>query len=258
MKISFTSCAALIAGLAVTGIAHAQTSTGPASSSLSPSVPVVEGAPPSAYAWAGAWFSNHYAGGYGGAMKALNRDNSLWDDGFVVRLDASGGHYNYYTAGLSNVNVSTVDADVMLGYRKNTDIGNISAYVGPSYLTHNNPDPAAPIHGSKVGATFLAEYNNTVNKNLEFYLQGRFATPFSTYSAAGRVLYKVAGDVWLGPEVTLYGNNAPYQEISVGPFLKVNTHFGEVGFSGGYRHPVRAGNADGYFASVYFAVPLHP
>jgi hypothetical protein len=258
MKNSLSSCAAFVGALAVAGVAHAQASGEPASPSLSPSVPVVEGAPPSAYVWAGAWFSNHYAGGYGGVLKALNRDSSLWDDGFVVRLDVSGGRYTYNTPGLSNVNVGTVDADVMLGYRKNTAIGNIGAYVGPSYVAHNNPDPAASIRGSKVGATFRAEYANTTNKNLEFHLQGRFSTPFSTYSADAQVLYKISGDVWLGPEVTLYGNNAPYQEISVGPFLKVNTHFGEVGVSGGYRHPVRAGNADGYFASVYFAVPIHP
>jgi hypothetical protein len=258
MKSSFTSYAALIAGLAVAGIAHAQASGEPASSSLSPSVPAVEGAPPAAYVWAGTWFSNNYVGGYGGVMKALNHDDSLWDDGFVVRLDASGGHYTYNAPGFSNVSVGTVDADVMLGYRKNTDAGNIGAYVGPSYLTHDNPDRAASIRGSQVGAAFLTEYANTFNKNLEVYLQGRFSTPFSTYSAAGRVLYKVVGDVWVGPEMTLYGNDSPYQEITVGPFVKLNTHFGEVGVSGGYRHPFKAGNADGYFASVYFSLPIRP
>lgn len=258
MKSSFTSYAAFVAGLAAAGIAHAQTSGEPASSSVSPSVPAAEGAPPAAYVWAGGWFSNHYAGGYAGGMKALNKDNSLWDDGFVVRLDVSGGRYTYNAPGFLDKNIGTVDADVMLGYRNNTDKGTFGVYVGPAYLTHDNSDPAASIRGSKTGAAVLAEYSNTINKNLEVYLQGRFATPFSTYSTTGRVLYKIADDVWLGPQVTLNGNDAPYKELTAGPFLKFNTHFGEIGFTGGYRHPMKSGNADGYFASVYFAVPIRP
>lgn len=257
MKGSITSMAALAAAMAMAGAAHAQTSAEPASAAVSPSVAPVAGAQaPSAYAWGGAWFSNHYAGGYGGAMKALNADNSLWDDGAVVRVDVSGGRYTYNAVGFSDEDVGIVDATVMVGYRKNTDNGSFSAYVGPAYIEHDNDDPAASIRGSEFGAAVLAEYVNRPSQNVELYLQGRFSSPFSTYGGAARALYRVSEGVWLGPQVTLYGNDATYQEITVGPFAKVNTTFGEIGVTGGYRHPTKSGNKDGYFASVYFALPL--
>jgi len=262
MKGSFTSMAVLAAALAAAGLApgaaHAQTSAQPASSAVTTPTPVDgdAAAPPTAYGWGGVWFSNHYAGGYGGVMQSLKRDGSLWEDGPVMRLDVSGGQYTYNNApAYVGEEVGIVDADIMVGYRKFTDSGTFSGWVGPAYIEHDNPDPAAAIRGSKFGAAFLGEYQNTFNKNLEVSLQGRFATPFSTWSAAARGLYKVSGPLWLGPQATLYGND-DYKELTVGPFAKLNTSFGEVGVTGGYRHPMTSGNKDGYFASVYFAVPL--
>lgn len=260
MKGSFTSMAVLAAALAAAavapGAAHAQASAQPASSAVSPSVPTETAAPPTAYGWGGVWFSNHYAGGYGGVMQSLKPDGSLWEDGPAMRFDVSGGQYTYNNGpAYVGEEIGVVDVDLMVGYRKFTQSGTFSGWVGPAFIQHDNPDPAASIRGSKLGAAVLGEYQNTFNKNLEVSLQGRFATPFSTWSAAARGLYKVSGPLWVGPQVTLYGNDN-YKELTVGPFAKLNTSFGEVGVSGGYRHPITSGNKDGYFASVYFSVPL--
>lgn len=69
-------------------------------------------------------------------------------------------------------------------------------------------------------------------------------------------MFRTSEAVWIGPQVTLYGNNAPYQESTFGPNVKINTDFGELGFSGGYRHVYTSGNPDGYFASIYLGLPI--
>ena len=224
--------------------------------SLSPVPTKAEAGAASAYAWAGTWFSNHYLGGYLGAMKALNETDDLWADGFILRADASGGSYRYDAPGFVDVQVGTLDSDVMLGYRKNVGKGAFSAFVGPSYAFHHNPDPAADLRGDEFGVKILAEYSGLLDQNLEGSLQGSYRTTFSTYSVAGRMLYHASDAVWIGPQVTLFGNEAPYREGTFGAVLKVNAKFGEIGLSGGYRHVYTSGNSDGYFASAYLGIPI--
>jgi hypothetical protein len=247
---------AIVACAAFAGAAQAQSGAEPVSPSVAPTVFQGEPGSASAYAWAGTWFSNHYLGGYVGAMKALNETDDLWSDGFVVRFDASGGSYSYNATGFRNVDVGTLDADVMLGYRKRTGSGTFSIYAGPSYAFHQNPDHAADIRGTQWGAKFLAQYSAQLRDDLSGDIQGSYSTAFDTYSVAGQLLYRVSDQVWLGPQVTLYGNNAPYQESTFGPLMKIMTTFGEIGFSAGYRHVYTSGNPDGYFASVYVGMPI--
>ncbi|WP_293681267.1 cellulose biosynthesis protein BcsS [uncultured Phenylobacterium sp.] len=255
MKCSFAPHVAFVAGLVLAGVAHAQGSASSASSSPTPAAPATEGAPPSGYAWAGAWVSNDYAGGYAGALRTFNADNSLYDSGFAVRGDISGGEYSYSAPGFLDRNVSLVDADVMVGYRKRAGAGTLSGYVGLAYIDHDNPDPAARPRGSKTGLALRGEYQITPDSRTEIHLQARYATPFQTWSGSGRVLWKVSDRVSLGPEVSLT-RNSRHREVSVGPHMKLRTGAGELGFSAGYRHPTKSGAADGYYAAAYLAAPF--
>lgn len=225
------------------------------------SAPGGSGAPPLAYVWAGTWFSNHYDGGYVGGMTSLG-NNNLWGDGFVVRLDASGGQYNYPLGNGNTQNVPMYDASVMLGYRKRLDnASTLTVFFGPSVETHQNSDPNAAISGTEAGARVFVDYSNKLNANTEFDLQGGYASPFASYNTTARLIFQVAPKLWVGPQATLYGNRSPYQEETFGGYLKYAADFGDVGFSAGYRHPsiTTAGSltkGDGYFASVYLGVPI--
>ena len=252
--VSFLS-AASIAVLVALAPAQAQQPGEPINPSLTPA-PTGEGGPASAYAWAGGWFSNHYAGGYAGIMKALNDSDDLWSDGFSFRVDGSGGSYTYDSMGFNNINVDTYDVDAMIGYRAKVNKGMFSIYVGPTYQSHDNPDPAADIRGSEFGAKVLADISGPLADNLDGYAQGSFSTAFSTYSLTGRLLWHVSDTVWLGPQATLFGNNAPYSESTFGPYLKFNTNFGEIGVAAGYRHAYTSGHSDGYFATIYLGLPI--
>lgn len=254
MKFSFAPPVALIAGLAIAGAANAQESAGTSSATI-PGAPVTEGAPPSGYAWGGAWISNHYQGGYAGAVKALNAENSLYESGFAIRGDINVGEYGYNTSGLTDHEVGLVDADLMLGYRSSTEGGTLSAYVGVAYVDHDNSDPTAPLRGSETGLAVALEYQHTPNTQTEIQLQARYASPFETWSGSGRILWDVSDRFSIGPEVAL-SNNRDYSEVTIGPHLRVRAGAGELGFSAGYRHPTRTEDDDGYYASAYFALPI--
>lgn len=237
--------------------ANAQPTEQPGFMPIVPALTVGKGTAPSTYGWAGTWFSNSYVGGYAGLMRTLNKSNNLWDDGFFIRFDSTGGSYNYSSVSYGSADVGMWTGDLMLGYRKRIDTtGTLSVSLGPAFEYHNNPDPAADIRGTEVGAKILAEYSSTIDQNFQVNLQGSFATPFSVYAASGRVLYQVVDKVWVGPQATLYGNNAPYQEGTFGAFVKVDTEYGEFGVSGGYRRPFTSGDPDGYFASLFFGLPI--
>lgn len=237
---------------------HAQSrEQNPVSTAATPVIPVGEGGPAPAYAWAGTWFSNNYLGGYVGGMAALNEEHDLWSDGAVLRADLSAGRYEYNSAGFIDRHVRTIDAALLIGYRKKIGKGGVAIYAGPSYIEHHNPDPAADLRGDRFGGKVLAEYTTPIGQNFEWTLQGSFNTAYDTFSLAGRVVYHVSDSVWAGGQATLFGNEAPYRESTFGPLLKVNTSFGEVGFSGGYRHVYTSGHRDGYYASVYLGLPIN-
>jgi hypothetical protein len=240
-----------------TAPAAAQTAAQPGSPAVTPTITRGEAGPASAYVWGGLWFSNHYLGGYVGGLKSLNETGDLWSDGWVLRADASGGRYTYSNLpGFRNIDVGTLDSDIMIGYRTKAAKGTFAFYAGPSYAFHQNPDPAADLRGTEFGAKFLAEYSGPLSDDLEGYAQASYNTSYSTYSMAGRVLHRFSDNVWAGGQATLYGNKAPYTESTFGPYVKIITSFGEVGISGGYRHVYTSGGSDGYFASIYVGLPL--
>ncbi len=241
---------------ALIGPVRAQSTEQPVNPSLTPTVTRGDAGAASVYAWAGLWFSNHYVGGYIGAIKALNEADDLWSDGWVLRFDASGGSYSYNSIGYNDLRIGTLDSDVMLGYRQKIDKGTFAAYIGPSYAFHQNPDPAADIRGTEFGVKIMADYSAPLDEDFRGNLQGSYTTTFSTYAFAGRLVYRISDMVSVGPQATVFGNNAPYQESTFGPYMGINMGFGELGISGGYRHVYTSGNSDGYFASIYFGLPI--
>jgi hypothetical protein len=257
--LSYCFVAVALAFAANSAQAQSTQATASMPSAITPTISLGQGTAPTTYGWAGTWFSDHYAGGYVGAVTALN--SNLWTNGFLLRGDVSAGRYNYVSSG-SDVDVTMHGADMMLGYRAIVGTSSFTIYGGPSYEAQPNGDPAAAIHGTKVGAKVFGDFSNKLTQDLELDLQGSFATPFSTYSATARLLYQVADRIWVGPQATLYGNRAPYQEGTVGAYVKYVARNYEMGASGGYRHPMKTtsgslSDADGYFASIYIGVPFH-
>ena len=213
----------------------------------------------SSYAWTGSYFTNSFVGAYIGGLVPFNRN--LGSEGPLLRIAASGGRYSadFFSSSSSVASenkVSMLGGEVLLGYRKKFGEGWLTGYLGGAFENHDNPDPTASIRGSQGGGKGVVEYWGPLTQNVTVYGTASYSTVFETWSAFGRVGYKVADKVTIGSEGSLFGNNAPYREARIGPFITVGMPFGEVSVSGGYRAPTTPG-ADGYYVNIFFGYEFH-
>lgn len=211
------------------------------------------------YAWVGSWISNHYAGGYIGGIKSLSGDD-FWRDGFLLGIEASGGQYSYLSNGKTYYS-NLYDAAFLLGYRKNFDQSTVTVFVGPSMEQHSKTEVNAALRGFEAGVKIAGEYRFRPSDNSDLLLRAAYSTPFSVYTGSARFLYRIIDKIWIGPQVTFYGNRAPYQEATYGIAGKYEMSFGEIGFASGYRQVIQTSSGtpsgkDGYFFSIYFGMPF--
>ena len=245
-------CASALSCTLVAMAAHAQQSSSGVPA-VQPPIPI--GTSP-VYAWSGLNVNNDYIGGFVGGIYALN--GNLNSEGYLFRVEGSGGNYGSNTVTLPNTRIETYNGSVMLGYKKSIGEGWLSTYIGGAFETHNNPDVPAPntLQGTKGGARGLIEYWGPLNPKWDVYGSFSYATPFSVTNAYGRLVYKLSDRVTIGPETGYFGNDA-YRDWRAGAFISFKTSFGEIAFSGGYREPLTPG-PNGYYANVFFGFERLP
>lgn len=207
--------------------------------------------PAAVYTWLGGAISNGYGGTYTGGIASLNKN--LLSDGVVLRGDLGGGNYTYNRSTFPSAtipgSVATYGGDAMVGYRKSVGAGWMTGYVGANVETHDNRDPAAVLSGTKAGVKGIVEYFGPISPSFDISGYASYSSAFSTYTAFGRVGYKLVDKVKVGPEASLFGNDA-YRDGRLGGFIGLETPFGEIAISGGYRRPFTTG-PDGYYANLY-------
>jgi hypothetical protein len=214
--------------------------------------PPTSGTPPWMSAWIGGSFTNHFDGGYAGFTTATNPQKSLYADTWMVRMDFFGGRYDSSIFnGVTNQDqdVWMHGADFLVGYKWVQPSWSFSLYAGPSYEFHNNKDPNATIHGGEAGAKIVLEHYWNINPLWNLSTGGAFATAFTSWYAYSQLAYAVSPNLKIGPEVIVFGNEAPYKEYRVGGFVRFPTGFGELTVSGGFLDPITDGQS-GWYASV--------
>ena len=150
-----------------------------------------------------------------------------------------------------------IGGDVMVGYRKAVGTGWLTAYVGGAFEHHGAKDPTASIRGSEGGVKGVIEYWTPITQELWLYANGSYSTVFDSWNAFGRIGYKLTPQITIGPEGSLFGNNAPYREWRVGAFVSfAMLPWGELSVAGGYRQPLTPG-PDGYYANATLGFPFH-
>ena len=208
--------------------------------------------PPWMYAWIGAGVTNQFQGGYVGFTTAANPQKSLWADGFLVRMDFQGGRYDSSIfTGNTNQDQTVWEhgADFLIGYKWNNPNGSLTLYAGPAYEFHNNKDPNATIRGGEGGVKVVLEHDWKMNDQWNLASGGAYSMAFSTWYAYGQLAYTVSPSLKIGPEVILFGNEAPYKEYRVGGFVRFPTALGELTISGGFLDPNTDGSS-GWYAGV--------
>jgi len=273
--------ALLFAALSLLGVssAHAQV--------YFPSTLPTTGAP-----WAEGWMGfggqNNWYGGWAGFNYAFN--HNAWSDGFILRGEGGGGHYDYtntnFPGGFVNVTYGTGAA--LLGYRKvlNGFIGQtmvLTGLVGAEVQDHNNPDTTAAVRGTQWGVKFAADVYTRLTQYQDFFGQASFSSAFDTWLVVARPGWLlptfVSGtELWIGPDMQVFGigqgwtrnashcpnagsplqggiGSCKYDEGKIGGFLHFiipnQPLFGDWLIAGGYRKPLLAnGGGDGYYAQI--------
>lgn len=235
----------------------------------------VPGAAPWMEGWVGGGSTNNFYGGWLGVVAALNATHNVWADGWVVRGEGWGGHYDYTnpfapvgSVGGPNVSVNAFGGSFYVGYRLNvSSVGMLTGYVGVDVQDHNNPDPFAQITGTAVGVKFLGEVYNRLTPTMDFYGMASFSSAFNTWMAMARPGFRVPGvsgfELWIGPEGQLLGNgygasftgscnsggglgSCRYEEGRLGGFAHIvipnQPLFGDWIIAGGYRAPFLCSN----------------
>lgn len=225
--------------------------------------------PPWMFTWLGGGGQSNapggFYGGWGSTELALNPTHNLWTNGFVARLEGLDGHYNYgttaFAGGLSNVFLS--EGSLMFGYRMAVGNGLLTGFVGTTYEDDDNPDPTAVIRGLKGGGKVLGEYYGTFGPTFDFFGEASYSTIYNSYFAVARpgvhVASNLIGDsnLWVGPEGSVFGNDAPYSEAHAGAFAHLlfpNGILEDVILDGGYLRPLTTGSPPGWYAQIGFGL----
>jgi hypothetical protein len=207
------------------------------------------GTPPWMNTWIGGGITNSFQGGFAGFTTATNPQRSLWIDGWLVRMDFVGGKYSSINGVTGNDDsVETHGADFLIGYRKALPNSSLALYVGPAYEFHNNSDPTVKIRGGEGGVKGLFEHWWQIAPDWTLSSGASYSMAFSTYYAYSQLAYRLSPHFELGPEVSLFGNEAPYRELRAGAFVRFDTAIGQVTVGGGYRDPLTTGST-GYYIS---------
>jgi hypothetical protein len=220
-------------------------------------MPGPAGGPPITW-WTGGSITNSFAGGYVGVMGALNPQRDLWADGWILRFEGSYGEYDYdlfnrNTFRFQDTSIPTHGAAMLFGYRHKMGDATVTGWLGITYETHDNPDRFATIRGTEAGLRGMLEYYTPLGPSFDLYAQARYATPFETWGAFGRLGWKVFDRIAIGPEASYFSNEAPYREASVGGFVRYDGIGWSASLSGGYRDPLTSGVHTGYYAGLFLS-----
>jgi hypothetical protein len=191
--------------------------------------------------------------GYGSVVLTLNRN--LWAEGFQLRADLAGGYYKYTGGSFTNANVGFVQADVLLGYQAKVGRTWISAFVGPDFQDHNNPDLHADIRGDYVGARTILEIYRPIGKNLVFSGFGSYSTILSSYDVSGQLSARISPKLSIGPQLSALGATN-FSEIRAGGVALLDGKYGQWSLAAGYSWNRGDASGDGVYALLGFSVAL--
>jgi hypothetical protein len=188
---------------------------------------------PYAEVWTGLGGTRTFFGGYVGGNLALGPTRSVWETGWLLRLEEQVGQYRHTSPRTDDV--LTHGGAVMLGYRVKLQDGLLTGYVGANYETHDNDDRTASIRGTDYGVKALVEYYTRINPAVDFYGQLSYSSVHETWVAFSRVGFNITSRSWTGPEASYYRNDSPYRETRLGWFVRFDEVFEGAGvtLSGG-------------------------
>jgi len=193
---------------------------------------------------------------YAGGVTALQGQDILTQDGFLVRGMLGFGQYTYKTVAVpgGSVDGDVYDADLMLGYGHFFDGGSISVYLGPNYENQDlSPNDASnSANGDKVGAKGQLELTINPVANISAGAIGAYSTAYRTYWSQLHAEYDFCS-FKLGPEVSFLGNKE-YDQQRYGAALRdIDVGFAKTKLYVGWANSDGANSDDSIYGGIGFS-----
>ena len=159
--------------------------------------------------WAGADFaaSSYYS--YIGGFTALSGQDIFTENGWLLRLGAAYGGYEYDTPAVpgGNLSVDMIGGDAMVGYSHVFNSGRLSLYLGGNVEDHETSatDPGNSIKGFYAGAKALVELSYNPLEKIKLNATGSYSTANDSYWTRASAGYDF-GPFTIGPDITHMGN----------------------------------------------------
>lgn len=228
LRISFISCTVMTL---LAGAAHAQP------------VPAMPQAAPAQkndeWLFVGAGQVGGQNNSYGTVGVVAPLPGSQLGNGWVARVFADEVSYRFRGSRNQKVDAQGYGGSATVGYMVSDDKGWAGLYAGPAYrfVDLKPNDPTSKASGATVSARIQAEGERFVAQDTKMNVLGGTDISDNTgYWARGRVLQRVEGDIFIGPEGFVMGDQ-DYRAYQVGVAV-VGMHLTDktqIGINGGYR-----------------------
>jgi hypothetical protein len=172
---------------------------------------------------------------YGGATLAPY--GHLSTSGFRLWIYGESGTYRYLSSPTSTVRGAEQLGDVLVGYGFSGETYSLNLFIGANVDNQKlfSPDPENSVQGTKFGGKIRAEFWTQPTSWSLLCAEADYSTAFQRYHVLGHLGFETfSKGVFLGPEVSVMGNEQ-YNQWRVGAHLTaVRQKYGEVNLSVGY------------------------
>lgn len=173
--------------------------------------------------WAGADFTNNSYFTYAGTVSGLSGQNIHTQDGFLLRLSAGHGQYEFTATppSIGKVKGRIHVADIMTGYKKTFPNGGVSFYLGGSVENHDRSanDAGSSVNGTNFGLASSVDAQAKLRDNISLMGMASYSTANDSYwshFSAGYILDDTPlGTVTIGPTTGIAGGQ-DYQQRRIG------------------------------------------
>jgi len=167
-----------------------------------------------------------------GAVFGIHHD--LNSDGWLFRIKAGGGEYEYNLTAATKQSASFQTFDAMIGYQKFVGDVRWTGYIGLNVENHDNSDVLAKVRGTEAGAKFQGEVFAPLGGGWYALGVASYSTVWNSYFTQAKLGVPVTPTISVGPEVAALGNDR-FSAVRTGPFVAFEiTSSVQLILSGGY------------------------
>jgi hypothetical protein len=180
---------------------------------------------------------------FGAVSATFAPTGNLRKSGLRARLEGLGGVYNYIASDGRNIKSNQESGTVDLGYEWKSKDTSVSVYggIGVQSTKLSAPDPNNSVVGTGTGIKLSAEFYTRPSPDMMISGYGSYMTLHNAYYTRLKFGWAFTDDIYLGPEVSILGDDF-YQQYRIGGHVTgVRLSVFQLGIAGGFMQDVTQG-----------------